>query len=96
MSDLQLAMMEENRRNLKVTVLHRPGGKWTNIEVGRLINGLMTEAVQCRDHPEYVVLYGHYTKEQTLEALGGVMAYTAIQVTGADDPRIPFPTGFCL
>jgi hypothetical protein len=55
----------------------------------------MTEASQRSDHPEYVVLYGHYTKEQTLRALGGGMAYTATQVTGADDPRIPFPTGFC-
>jgi len=95
MSDLQLLMMEENRRNLKVTVLHRPGGKWHDVEVSKLVDGLITEISQHPQHPEYLVVFGHHTKEQTLKALGGGMAYTATQVTGADDPRIPFPTGFC-
>ena len=85
----------ENRRNLKMTILYRKGGKWHDSEVGKFINGLTTEMSQHPEHPEYVILWGHYTKEETLAALGGGFAYTTTQVTGIDSKELPFkPTGW--
>jgi hypothetical protein len=88
--DLQAMRIVENRRNLKVTILHRPGGEWTSLEIGRLVNGLMTELSQHPRFPEHLLLFGHYTKEQTLEALIGGLAYTATQITGYDNSELPF------
>lgn len=88
-----LAMQRiENRRNAKSTVLHRKGGTWPQTEVNRLVHGLRTEASGLPSQPEYLILFGHYTKGQTLEALLGGVAYTATQVTGTD--RLPFVPGF--
>lgn len=92
--DLLAMQVVENRRKLKMTVLHREGGVWHQMEVGRLVNGLMTEASQHPKHLEHLVLFGHYTKEQTLEALLGGQAYTAVQVTGTDSKDLPFVPGF--
>jgi hypothetical protein len=92
--NLMEMQIEENRRKLKTTVLYREGGTWDRIEVGRLVNGLKTEVSQHQKHPAYLVLFGHYTKEQTLQALLGGQAYTAIQVIGADSKELPFVPGF--
>jgi hypothetical protein len=80
----------EKRRNLKMTILHRPSGVWHQSEVGKIINGLMTEASRHPQHPEYLILFGHHTKESTLKALGGGVAYTASQIVGADNKELPF------
>lgn len=74
--------MIENHKKMKVTILHRPGGVWHNSEVGRLVEGLTTEASGHPQRPEYLMLFGHYTKEQTLRAIGGGVAYTVKPITG--------------
>lgn len=86
--------VEENRRNLKMTVLRRQGGMWHRQEVARLCNGLMTEVSEHPEHPECLILFGHHTKEKTLEAIGGGQAYTATQVTGLQSEGVPFTPGF--
>lgn len=91
---LLVAEVREKRNNVKMTVLHRPNGQWYRLEISRLVGGLMTEASQRRDFPEYVILFGHYTKEQTLKALWGGEAYTATQVTGLDGA--PFNPGWTM
>lgn len=92
--DLQAMRIEENMRNLKMTVLHRPGGQWYPSEISKFVNGLMTEASQHPKFPEYVILWGHHTKAATLEALGGGMAYTATLITGLGHKDLPFRPGF--
>lgn len=90
-----LALDRESRmKNLKMTILFRSGGTWNKLEVGRLINGLMTETSQHPQHPEHMILFGHHTKEETLKALLGGPAYTAEQVTGLHDPKLPFTPSF--
>lgn len=92
--NLMAMVVAENRRKLKMTVLHRAGGTWYQSEVVRLTNGLMTEVSWDPQHPEYLVLYKHHTKESTLEALIGGQAYTATQVIGTDSKELPFVPGF--
>jgi hypothetical protein len=82
------------RSELKMTVLKREGGKWVPQEVHKLVGGLTTEASEHPQHPEYVILFGHYTKEQTLRAIGGGSAYIATQVTGLPNDEVPFTPGF--
>ena len=84
----------DRRRKLQTTVLHRPGGAWQQWEIGRFVSDLKTEATQHLLHPEYVILFGHHTKERTLLAHGGGIAYTATQVIGIDSPKLPFVPGF--
>ena len=84
----------ENRRNLKMTILYRDGGEWHSSEIGKLKNGLMTEASGHPQHPEYLILLGHHTKEATLEVLGGGQAYTAIKIVGVDNRSLPFIPNF--
>jgi hypothetical protein len=92
MFDLLEMDRREKRKEIKVTVLHRPGGVWRPNEFALLGERLRTEArYRPEEHPEHIVLWGHFTKAQTLEVLGGGTAYTATQVTGIDDPRVPFP-----
>lgn len=85
----------ERRSKLQFTVLHCPGGTWSDVEISRLVNGLTTEAYQLPAKPEHVILYGHHTKAKTLEAMWGGMAYTATEVTGYDSELLPFkPSNF--
>ena len=88
--DLVGINIAERRRSLKMTILHRSGGVWHSFEVGKLVNGLMTELSQHPRHPEYLILFGHYSKEEALKALGGGQAYTATQITGMDNKELPF------
>lgn len=92
--DLMLMQREQTAREMKMTVLHRPNGVWHLIEVGRLVNGLMTEVSQHPEYPEYLVIYGHHTKEKTLEVMLGGIAYTATQITGMESRKLPFIPGF--
>lgn len=88
--DLMGMHVEKSLRELKLTVLHRPGGFWNKVEVSRLCDGLMTEVYGHPQHPEHLILRGHFTKEQTLKALLGGIAYTATQVTGIKNEALPF------
>lgn len=92
--NLVAMQMVGSRRTLKMTVLHRPGGAWDQLEVGRLVNGLKTEVCRHPLHPEHLVLFGHYTKEATLKAMWGGVAYTARQIIGTDHKDLPFVPGF--
>lgn len=84
----------ENQRKLKMTVLYRKGGEWHHSEISKLVGGLGTEVNSHPKHSEYLILMGHYTKEQTLRAIGGGQAYTSIQVVGVDNKELPFVPGF--
>jgi hypothetical protein len=84
----------ESRRETKMTILHRPDGVWHVSEVGRLINCLTIAASEHPQYPEYLIVFGHYTKEETLQALGGGVAYTATQITGMDHRDLPFVPNF--
>lgn len=92
--NLMLLQIVEGRHNLKMTVLYRKDGMWREREVDKLVNGLMTEVSNHPQHPEYLVLYGHYTKEATLKALGGGQAYTTTAIIGTDNTELPFVPGF--
>ncbi|HBI33924.1 MAG TPA: hypothetical protein DEA43_04100 [Candidatus Moranbacteria bacterium] len=86
--------IEENRCKVKMTVLYRKGGTWQSCEVSRLADGLITEVSQHPKYPEYLIVFGHYTKEQTLVAHGGGLVYTATQITGIENKELPFIPGF--
>ena len=90
---LKVAEIIKARKDLKTTVLYRPNGKWHQDEIVRLVNGLMTEVAQHPGHPEYIILYGHFTKEETLKAMWGGIAYTATQIIGTE--KLPFNPTFC-
>ncbi len=92
--DLNLMQIEENRRRLKTTVLYRQNGNWHPLEVGLLTTNLDTEVSCHPKYPEYLILFGHYTKQQTLGALRGCQAYIATQVTGMESDKLPFNPGF--
>jgi hypothetical protein len=94
--DLLAMKIAEDRRRLEMTVLHRPAGTWSTEEVMRLVNGLRVTASAWPKKPEFVVLYGHHTKDETLQVLGGGIEYTALQVTGADSKDLPFIPSFLL
>ena len=82
--------LKERRSKIGFTVLYRKDGTWSNYEVSNFVNRLVTEAYQSKLKPEYLILFGSYTKAKTLEALGGGLAYTAEQVMGADNIMLPF------
>lgn len=92
--DLLLMRRKETARKLKMTILHRPNSVWHREEINRLTGGLMTEVSFHPHHPADIILLGHYTKEQTLEALWGGMAYTATQIIGMDSKELPFRPPF--
>jgi|GEM_PF-2276391 len=82
--------LRERRSKIPYTVLHRPGGTWSELEVGLLVENLRTEVYQQRQHPEYLILYGTWSKDQTLEAIMGGIAYTAKSLIGWENPQLPF------
>ncbi len=92
--DLVGMQVVENRQKMKMTLLHRPGGVWHESEVGWLVHKLNTVASHHLKHPEHLILWGHYTKDQTLAAIGGGQAYTATMITGVQDARLPFLPSF--
>ena len=92
--NLMAMQIEENRRNVKMTVLRREGGTWQSWEIGNLVNNLMTEISHHPQHPEHLVVFGHYSKERALKAHGGGLAFTATQITGIQSKELPFMPGF--
>jgi hypothetical protein len=90
-----LAMMvDDNRRNLPMTVLYRSGGNWSAVDRARLVCGLVTEVQSHPTHPEYLVLHGHHTEQQVSNALGGDLAFSLTPVTGLDNLQLPFTPQF--
>jgi len=92
--DLTGMRREENLRNLKTTVLCRKRGIWSQPEIDRLVSGLVTEVSQHPEYPEYLIIFGHYTKEQVLKTILGGVAFTTRSVTGTDSKELPFYPGF--
>jgi hypothetical protein len=92
--DLVGMSVREKRKEQAITVLFREGGVWHGSEVGKLVEGLRTFASQHPQHPEYVLLAGEYSKEVTLAAIGGGVAYTAEVVMGMDNEALPFTPQF--
>lgn len=92
--DLVKMQIDENSRKLRMTVLHRENGTWYQGEVEKLTSGLMTEVSGHPQHPHYLIIFGHHTKDATLKALGGGQAYTATKIVGIDDEKIPFNPSF--
>lgn len=90
-----LAMHREaTARDMRLTVLHRPNGTWSKLELGRLVNGLTTEACSHPKHPEDIIVYGHYSKDEVLGAILGGQVFTVKQVTGIENPELPFRPSF--
>lgn len=92
--NLMALQVAENMRKLEMTVLFRQGGTWSREEVSNITNGLMTQVSSHPQHPEYLVLFKHFTKAKALEAHGGGLAFTATQVTGVQNKDLPFVPGF--
>lgn len=92
--DLLGMTIAENRREAKLTVLHRPDGTWGGEEVSRLVSRLMTDVCGHPRQPEYIILLGHYTKEEALAAIMGGQSFTATQVIGVDNKTLPFRPSF--
>lgn len=92
--DLWAMEVREKRAQAKVTVLNRPGGRWYDIEVGRIVNGLKTSVSQHPQHPEFLLVAGEYTKAQVLKAMWGGQTFSCIVITGLDDQSLPFTPEF--
>jgi hypothetical protein len=65
-------------------------GTWKPNEVTAIINGLVTEAYQLESFPQHVILWGGFTKEQVLKAMGGGATFTAEEVVGYENDKLPF------
>lgn len=88
--NLGVMQVVENRKNLKTTVLFRNGGTWPSLEIDRLGNKLVVSGhPKC---PEYLLVSGHYTKDEILEALWGGRSFTVSQVVGVES--LPFTPAF--
>lgn len=93
---MDLAGMDilEKQKKMKMTILHRAGGVWHQEEVGRLAVSLQTVICRRPQFPEHLVAFGHYTKEETLKALINGAAYTATQIIGLYNEKLPFTPSF--
>jgi len=72
--------------------LHRPGGGWTSAEIDLLVNRVMTMVSFSKDYPEYLILYGHHTKEKIKEVLASGQEHTVVQEVGINN--LPFTPSF--
>jgi len=79
---------------MKMTLLFRKGGMWQLKEISRLAQMLNTQVSGHRSDPEYILLLGHFTKEETLAVIRGGVAFTATQVEGLDSGKLPFVPDF--
>lgn len=90
--DLFAMQVAENHHSLRTTLLCRRHGEWHRSEIDALAIGLTTEVVQKPGYPEYLILFKHFTKEETLKALGGGQSYIVNQIVGIKG--LPFDPGF--
>jgi len=89
-------MFKQSKRTeiLTVTVLRRHNGTWARYEVDRFTRGLQTDVCEDLDFPEYLLLFGHFTKAETIQVIREGNDYTATQVTGSDSCDLPFKPRF--
>lgn len=81
------------KKDSTYTVLTRGAeslGTWSQREVSKITNGLRTEVYQVDQLPQYLIVYGAFTKEEVLRATGGGCTFTAEQVIGRDNADLPF------
>jgi hypothetical protein len=88
--DLLGMTVRAQRAETKITLLHRPGGTWHRSEVSKLVEGFRNSVCEHPQHPEYLILPEHRTKEEALRILGGGIAFTAKQVLGFNNPALPW------
>lgn len=91
---VRAARLLKLRADLKTTILHRPVGEWHPEELSRVVNGLHTVIARHYTFPEYVIVLGHFTKEQVLEVMWGGAAFTAVSHTGLEG--LPFNPGWTI
>jgi hypothetical protein len=94
MIDLLGMDLRSRRAATKITLLHRPGGTWHQIEVSRLVSKFNNSVCAHPKHPEYLILPEHRTKEEVLDAILGGVAFTAEQVLGFENPKLPWVPQF--
>lgn len=92
--DLAGMAMRSRRQNQRVTVLFREGGTWHDSEIQKLVAGLHTSVSLNTDHRGYLLIPEEYTKEEILEILGDVAAYTLEVVMGLDNEALPWKPRF--
>jgi hypothetical protein len=68
MFDLMSMQIQRTMQEIKTTVLYRPEPEWSDYEIYRLCESLMTEVSGHPDYPNYLILYGHYTVGQIYKA----------------------------
>ncbi len=81
---------QNNQSDLKITVLHRKNGLWHNIELILLHVGLTAEVTSHPSFPQYLILLGHHTIEETLNVINFGPAHTVTQLIGIDNKSLPF------
>jgi hypothetical protein len=93
---MDLFQMEREKTGsaLKLTVLHRPNHDWLPVEIERLKEGLQTVVSSDPEKTSFLVLFGHFTKEQALTVLGGAVEFTVAQITGVNSKELPFNPRF--
>ncbi len=82
------------RAEQKITLLHRPGGTWHQVEVSRLVAGFNNTVCGHPQHPEYLILPEHRTKEEVLRVLLGGQAFDVTNVLGFENPDLPWVPQF--
>lgn len=80
-------------RNVLITVLYRSGGRWQTLEVNRLVNRLKTQVSENPEHPEHLILLGHFTKQMAVQAIGG-NTFITVKIIGANSSSVPFVPSF--
>ena len=78
------------RRKAKFTVLKRPNGQWSPLEVDQLVNGLPAELQQYPRHPEFLVLLGEFDQATIDGLLTRKENFEYKVLTGYDNPELPF------
>lgn len=81
---------QNNQSDLKMTVLHRKNGLWGDIELVLLRIGLVTEVSTHPSFPQYLILLGHHTIEETLNVINFGPTHTVSQLIGIDNQNLPF------
>lgn len=88
--DLVGMYVRDLRRKTKFTVLKRPNGNWSPLEVGQIVCGLPVELQQHQGHPEFLVLLGEFNQTAIEGLLKGKKQFEYRIVTGYDNPELPF------
>jgi hypothetical protein len=89
---MDLVGMETARRlrEMQFTVLHRAGGRWQPSEVSKFVSVLKAAVGGHPRHPEHLILFGHFTRDQVGRVLGTGASYSLENLVGFNNPDLPF------